>query len=74
MACSAHMRTDIAHSQKTEDDRPHGFCVQAVGFVEFPDIIHWQEKWADTALHGYRPGRRAEHVWMDLAVRGICSG
>ena len=32
------------------------------------DIMHGQEKWADTALYGYRPGRRAEDVWMDLAV------
>ena len=31
------------------------------------DIIHWQGKWADTALHGYRAGRRAEDVGMDLA-------
>ena len=31
------------------------------------DTVHWQEKWADTALHGYRPGRRAEDVWMDLS-------
>ena len=32
------------------------------------DIIHWQETWADTALHGYRPGRRAKDVWMDLTL------
>ena len=32
------------------------------------DIMHWQEKWADTALSGYRPGRRAEDVWMDLSL------
>ena len=31
-------------------------------------IMHWQEKWTDTALHGYRPGRRAEDVWMDLSL------
>ena len=30
-------------------------------------MMHWQEKWADKALHGYMPGRRAEEVWMDLA-------
>ena len=30
--------------------------------------MHWQEKWADNALHGYRPGRRAEDVWMDIAL------
>ena len=30
--------------------------------------MHWQEKWADTALHGYRPGRPAEDVWMDLSL------
>ena len=32
------------------------------------DILHWQEKWADNALHGYRPGRRAEDVWMESAL------
>ena len=32
------------------------------------DIMHWQEKWADTALHWYRPGRRAEDSWMDLSL------
>ena len=32
------------------------------------DIMHWQEKWADTALYGHRPGRRAEVVWMDLSL------
>ena len=32
------------------------------------DIMHWQEKWADTALYGCRPGRRAEDVWMDLSL------
>ena len=30
--------------------------------------MHWEDKWADIALHGYRPGRRAEEVWMDLAL------
>ena len=30
--------------------------------------IHWRGKWADTALHGYRPGRRAEDVWMDFVL------
>ena len=30
--------------------------------------MHWQEKWADIALHGYRPGGRAEDVWMDLSL------
>ena len=39
------------------------------------DIMHWQEKWADTALYGYRPGRRAEE-WLDgpFAVCRICNG
>ena len=32
------------------------------------DMLHWQEKLADNALHGYRPGRRAEDVWMDLSI------
>ena len=32
------------------------------------DSMHWKEKWADTALHGYRPGRRAEDVWIDLSL------
>ena len=32
------------------------------------DIMHWQEEWADTALYGYRLGRRAEDVWMDLSL------
>ena len=32
------------------------------------DIMLWQEKWANTALHGYRLGRRAEGVWMDLSL------
>ena len=32
------------------------------------DIMYWQEKWADIALPGYRPGRRAEDVWMDLPL------
>ena len=32
------------------------------------DILHWQEKWADNALHGYRPRRRAEDVWMDISM------
>ena len=32
------------------------------------DIIRWPEKWADTALHGNRPGRRDGDVWMDLAL------
>ena len=32
------------------------------------DIMHKQEKLADNALHGHRPGRRAEDVWMDLAL------
>ena len=36
--------------------------------LRFRDILHWQEKWADNALHGYRPGRRAEDVWMDLSM------
>ena len=26
------------------------------------DIIHWQDKWADMALHGNMLGRRAEDV------------
>ena len=30
--------------------------------------MHWQEQLADTALHGYRPGRRAEDVWMGLSM------
>ena len=30
--------------------------------------MHWKETWTDTALHGYRPGRRAEDVWMDLSL------
>ena len=33
-----------------------------------PTGLMASEKWADTALHGYRPGRRAEHVWMDLSL------
>ena len=32
------------------------------------DIMHWQEKWADAALYGYRLGKRAEDVWMDLSL------
>ena len=35
--------------------------------VRVRDIIHWQEC-ADTALYGYRPGRRAEDVWIDLSL------
>ena len=31
-------------------------------------MTHWQEKWADTALHGQRPRRRAEDVSMNLAL------
>ena len=30
-------------------------------------MIHWQDKWVDTALCGYGRGRRADDVWMDLA-------
>ena len=36
--------------------------------MRIPDIIHWQEKWADAALHGNGPGRRAEDVSMDLVL------
>ena len=32
------------------------------------DIIHSARNMADTALHGYRPGRRAEDVRMDLGL------
>ena len=35
--------------------------------VRVRDIIHWQEC-ADTALYGYRPGRRAEDMWIDLSL------
>ena len=31
-------------------------------------MIHWQDKRADTALQGYMPKRRAEDVWMGLAL------
>ena len=34
------------------------------------DVIHWQDKFADTVVHCYRPGRRAEDVWMDRALVG----
>ena len=55
-------------TSQTEADRPHGFCVQAVGFVEGSWQKHWHEKWADTALHGHRRGRRAGVVWMHLSL------
>ena len=71
MVCSVHTWADIAHTQgrqfcasNVEADRTHGFCALAVGIAE----RHWQEQWADSALHGYRPGRRAEDVWIDLAL------
>ena len=32
------------------------------------DILHWQEKWADNALHGHMPGRRAEDVCVGISM------
>ena len=32
------------------------------------DILHWQETWADNALHGYKSERRAEDVGMDFSM------
>ena len=54
-------------ASKIEADWPHGFSLQTVG-LRIRDILHWQEKWADNALHGYRSERRAEDVWMDLSM------
>ena len=61
----------VSHTQKSEGSapqklRPIGLRLWAS--LRFRDIMHWQEKWADTALYGYRPGRRAEDVRMDLSL------
>ena len=76
VACTAHTRCDITHFQghricisKAKAGWSHGVRVKAVGFDEDCDIIHWQEQWADTALHGYMPGRRVEDCgWISLTV------
>ena len=49
---------------KIEADWPH----ETVASLRIRDILHRHEKWADNALHFYRPGRRAEDVWMDLSM------
>ena len=53
---------------KGEESAPQASLYRLWASMRIRDIIHWQEKWADTALHGYRPGRRAEDVSMDLVL------
>ena len=54
---------------KVRTDWSHGKSVYRLwASMRIRVIIVWREKWPDTALHGHRPRRRAEDVWMDLAL------
>ena len=63
----AHSQVQRISTSKTEANGPPGFCVQAEASFRDGDIFYWQETWTDTALHGYRRGRRAADVWTGLS-------